>query len=126
MRAVHIRSRLRTSLVLSGRPDLLRNRCSRGAARRTAAIRERRPAPLQVVPQRRQRHLAHGHVARLAALALHPQLLPVVVDIGASQRHDLLRAQAARVGELEHRPVAQLEAGAGGDALQQRPDLAAP
>ncbi len=120
-RDVHVRSRRRTSLVPSGRPVLLRNSASSSPssafrADRRRGARERRPRPFckSVRPARRrpdrgQRRLADGHEARLAPLALHPQLLAVVVDVGAAQRDELLGAQPARVGELEHRAVAQLQ-----------------
>ena len=48
-------------------------------------VRERRPGALEVVAQRGHRGLADGHDARLAALALDPQLLAVVVDVGRAR-----------------------------------------
>ena len=65
-----------------------------------------------------------GHDARLPALALDAHLLAVEVHDADVEVHELLGAQAAGVGELEHRAVAQLERRRGGDAVEQRGDLA--
>ncbi len=102
--------------VPSGRPVLLRNSASverrpralAGACAGACAASAGR-ARSRYALTARHRGLADGHEARLAALALHAQLLAVVVDVARPQRHELLGAQAARVGELEHRAVAQLQ-----------------
>ena len=86
--------------------------------------RQRGACTLQVEPQGGHRRLADGHEARLSALSLDAQLLAVVVDVYSLQRQELGRAQAAPVGELEHRPVAYLERVASGDRVEQRCRLA--
>ena len=61
----------------------------------------------QVALERALGRLADRHDPGLGALAEHPQLLGVEVDVADVEVHDLLAAQAAGVGELEHRAVAQ-------------------
>ena len=60
---------------------------------------------------------------RLAALALDPHRLGVEVDRVDVERHELLGAQAGRVGELEQRPVAQLERRRRRESVEQRRHL---
>ncbi len=121
-RAVHMRRRRLTSLVPSGRPAL------RGTAHRPRRPgRRARAAPPPAQPRARSRYSRTaaiagsptGHEARLSPLALDAQLLAVVVHVDRLQRHQLLRAQAARVGQLEHRPVAQLQWAARRDRVEQ-------
>src|SRR5205823_1737883 len=85
---------------------------------------ERRPSPLEVAAHGRHRRLARRHDARLSPLALDANLLFVMVHIRYVQRHQLLRAQAARVRELEHRAVALLQSAARGNTVQQARRLA--
>ncbi len=83
------------------------------------SARERRTSPLQVEPHRRHRRLSHRHQPRLAPLSLHPQLLSVVVHVRPAQRHDLLGSQPARICQLEHRAVAQVQWTRRRDAFEQ-------
>ncbi len=78
---------------------------------------------VQVGAHGAERVLARGDEARLGALALHAQLLAVEVDAGDVERDELLRAQAAAVGDLEQRAVAQLERRGRRDAIEQRADV---
>src|SRR5215208_5031993 len=77
------------------------------------------PAALEVTGERRLGGLAHRDQARLAALPLDAKPLPVEVRRVGVEVDDLLGAEAAGVGELEHGPVAHLEWGPGRDAIQQ-------
>ncbi len=80
----------------------------RGTARPTRRRRAR--AALGQIPlERAQRVLAGRHDPGPAALALHAHRLGVEVDRVQLERHELLGPQPAGVGELEQRPVAQLE-----------------
>ena len=104
-----------TSELERRRPLLERNSAgSRGSA--TSA----RPAALQVAAQRPLGGLADRQQPLLGALAEHPQLLGLEVERAEVEVDDLLAAQPAGVGQLEHRPVAQLQRRAGRDPLQQR------
>ena len=96
-------SRRRTSDVDSRRPLFERN--SAGSARRSSAG---RPA-VQVGLERPPGRLARGHHPGAPALALHPQLLAVGVQARQVEVHQLLGAQARRVGQLEDGAVAQLQ-----------------
>ena len=105
-------------------------RTSRGAGRSSRgtapAPRCRRRASRGRAPgsaPARQGVLADGHEARLAALALDAHLLGVEVDRADVEVDELLRAQAARVGELEQRAVALLERRRGRDPVEQRGDV---
>ena len=114
----HTRRRRRTSDVESRRPDFEMNSAGVASAVSSAG----RPRS-QVAVDRPQRGLAGRHEARLAALALHAHALAVEVDRVEVEVHELLGAQAGRVGQLEQRAVAQRERGVGGDAVEQRGDL---
>src|SRR5215211_800177 len=70
---------------------------------------ERGAGTLQVAGDGTQSVLADGHEAGLAALPLDADLLGVEVDRAGVEVDQLLRAQAARVGELEQRAIALLE-----------------
>src|ERR1700730_5337298 len=74
-------------------------------------IEQARAAGIQIEPQGRRGLLPGRQVARLASLALHAQLLAVVVDVAEPQRYELLGAQAAGIGELEERAIALLQEG---------------
>ena len=65
--------------------------------------------------------LARRHDARLRPLAGHAQLLGVGVEVGHVEVHELLGAQPAAVGELEHRAVAQRRAAAEPGSRRARP-----
>src|SRR5215218_1530885 len=67
--------------------------------------------------------LAHRQQPLLRALSQDAQLLGLEIQCADVEVDDLLAAQAAGVGELQHRPVAQLQRDAGGDPLQQGPHL---
>ena len=101
-----VRSRRRTSLVPSRRPVFERNSASVDAAALAARRAEVVARAIEVRAQRQKRRLADRHEARLATLALDPQLLAVLVDVGRAQRDELLGAQPAGVCQLEHRAVA--------------------
>ena len=114
----HTRRRRRTSEVDSRRPDF-----ERKSAGSPSPDGQRRPGALEVARDGAQRRLAGGHDPRLGALALDAQLLGVEADRGHVEVDELLGAQAARVGHLEQRPVAQLERRRGRDPVQQRGEL---
>ena len=99
------RSRRLTSEVDSRRPDLERN-SARVAARPSAAS---GPAAGQVALERLPGVLADRDEPGLAALALDAHRLGVEVERLEVERDELLGAQPAGVGQLEQRPVAQLE-----------------
>ena len=113
-----VRRRRRTSDVESRRPVLERNSAGSPVPASSAPA-----GALQVARHGAQRVLADRHEARLAALALDAHLLGVEVDRADVEVDDLLRAQAARVGELEQRAVALLERRRGRDPVQQRRDV---
>ncbi len=117
-RSVHFLSLRLTSLVPRGRPLFDRNRASSVTEATSAGRARSQYAPRLRAPARRRAE------ARLAPLALDPQLLGVVFHVARLQRDELLGSQPARVGELEHRAIAQLERAAGGDAVQQLGRLA--
>ena len=107
-----------TSELERRRPLLERNSAaSRGSVGEGVA------ASLQVALQRPLGGLADRQQPLLGALAEHAQLLGFEVEGVAVEVDDLLAAQPAGVGQLEHRPVAQLQRGAGRDPLQQGPHL---
>src|SRR6476646_1295626 len=81
------------------------------------------PAFIEIAAQGVLGGLADRQQALLLPLAEHPQLLGLEVHRAEVEVDDLLAAQPARVGELQHRPVAQLQRRAGGDPLQQGPHL---
>ena len=112
------RSRRRTSEVDSRRPGLREEQ--RGLAVAGSAARAR---ALEVAGHGAQRGLTRRDDPRLRALALHAQLLGVEVDRGHVERDELLGPQARGVGDLEQRPVAQLERRRGRDAVEQRGHL---
>src|SRR3954454_4887187 len=80
-----------------------------------AARVERAARTLEIARDRAQGVLSDGDEPGLAALALDADLLAVEVDRADVEVHELLRAQAAGVGELEERAVALLERRGGGD-----------
>src|SRR5664279_4089196 len=71
--------------------------------------RQRPAATLQVAAQGELGGLADRQDALLGTLAEHPQLLALEVHRGGVEVDDLLAAQPAGVGQLEHRAVAQLQ-----------------
>ena len=113
------RPRRRVTSELERRRPLLERKSagSRGSAASGVA------AALHVAAQRSPRRLSDRQQPLLRALAEHPQLLGLVVQRAEVEVDDLLAAQAAGVGQLQHRPVAQLQRRAGGDPLQQRAHL---
>ena len=114
------RSRRRTSDVDRRRPDFERN-----SAGSPSPARERRAAALEVARERRAAPARRpGTMRVLRALALDAHLLGVEVDRADVEVDELLGAQAAGVGELEQRAVAQLQRRRRRDAVQQRGDLA--
>ena len=113
-------SRRRTSEVERRRPLFEMN----SARSRSRGVGERRAAACQVALERLPGVLAHRHHAGLSALPLHPHLLGVGIDRPGVQVHDLLGAEAGRVGQLEQRPVAEVERARGGHALEQVGHLA--
>ena len=114
----HTRRRRRTSEVDSRRPDFERKSAWSPSPAASAGRRA-----LEVARDGAQRRLAGGHDPRLGALALDAQLLGVEADRGHVEVDELLGAQAAGVGHLEQRPVAQLERRGGRDPVQQRREL---
>ena len=108
--------RRRVTSELERRRPLL----ERKSARSRGSAGERVAAALQVAPQGPLGGLADRQQPLLGALAEHPQLLGLEVERADVEVDDLLAAQAAGVGELEHRPVAQLQRRASRDPLQQR------
>ena len=80
---------------------------------------------LQIAAQGALGGLADRHQAGLLALAGDAGELGLEVDAAEIERDDLLGAQAARVGELEQRPVADLERGPRRDPVEQAGDLVA-
>src|ERR1700761_8337522 len=94
-----------------------------GALARIAG--ERTAAALQVAFERPAGGLADRQQPHLVALAEHPQLVFFPVEGVDVEVDDLLAAQPAGVGELEHRPVAQLQRCPRRDPLQQRAHLVA-
>ncbi len=98
---------------------------ARQEQRRLVRIRhERRAGVAQIALQRSLGRLPHRHDARLAALAGHAQTLSDSKSgASASRLIDLLGAQAARIGELEHRPVPDLEGSRGRNLIEKPGDL---
>jgi hypothetical protein len=70
-----------------------------------------------------ERRLPHRHEPGLGALALHADVLGVEVDADRLHRHELLRAQARGVGELQERAVAQGERRGRRDPVEQAREL---
>ena len=81
--------------------------------RLVAVAHERMTAALEVGAERPLGRLADRDQARLAALSLDAEALAVEVHRPGVEVDHLLRAQAAGVGQLQHRPVAKLERRAG-------------
>ena len=67
--------------------------------------------------------LLYGHSSGLSPLAFDADLLSVVIHVRGLEGHELLRAQARGVGELEHRAVAQLQRRAGRDRVEEASGL---
>ena len=111
-------SRRRTSEGDSLRPLFERNRA--GSAGGPGQV---RAAPRQVALQRPLRGLSDREDPRLRAFAEHPQLLGVKIERVQVQVDDLLTSKPARIRQLEHGAVAELEWAAGGDAVEQRSDV---
>src|SRR5207244_12041286 len=63
--------------------------------------------------------LADRHHPPLAPRPSYPNRLGLEVDVVAAEAADLVGAKPAAVGELEHRPVADLERGRGRDPVEQ-------
>src|SRR3954468_23866442 len=80
-------------------------------------------APGLVALERLPRRLADREQPFPAPLAEHADLLAFVVEGTDVQVYDLLAAQPARVGELEHRPIAQLQGRPGRYPLEQASHL---
>ena len=96
----------------------------RAAARAAVGgARQRGPAALEIARDGAQRGLAGGTKRVLTPCPPRCTCFGIEVDRLKVQVHELLRAQAAAVGELEHRAVAQLERRGGRDAVQQRRDV---
>ncbi len=117
----HFPSRRRTSEGDSRRPRRETNSACSSVRRAEGGARR-----LEVAAQRPLGGLADRHQPRLPALAGRAQRLRVEIRVAEVEVDDLLAAQAARVGELEQRPVADLERRARRDALEQRGDLVSP
>src|SRR5262252_3331248 len=73
------------------------------------AARKLRPSCLEIAPECPRRSTAEGHESLLVPLSHHVQEPVLEIDGFERQARDLRGAQPARVRELEHGAVAQLE-----------------
>ena len=117
----HFSSRRRTSEGESRRPRRETN--SAGSSRGAARARAGRARGSGAAPAGRARRSAPP--ASCEPLPVDAHGLGVEVEVAEVERDDLLGAQAARVGELEQRPVADLERRSRRDPVEQRGDLVA-
>lgn len=70
---------------------------------------EPRTPALQPRERRQERRLSDWHDPHLVALAAHPQLLAIDIQIADIELHELVGPQPAAVRELEHRTIPQPE-----------------